>query len=569
MGGSEVTGRGQSTVLGVALLFAIVIAVSVSVVLVGTHALDQRQQETSMESVRASFQQLDASISQVATGSQQRASVPSLDGTGARVQGDRGHVTINVSDGSGGNCTVVDADLGRIVYEEGGRVVAYQGGGVFERTVGSDGSTVVSPPEVQYRSRGGQPTLSLPLVLLDGSGAGDDLSLERVEQSDRFPAGACPSPNPIPDGRTVTVAIESDFYRAWGAVFERWGVADTEYDHGAAQVKIRLNGASDAGGGDGPVGPLVSLSSPVRLDPQSQFDSYDSTAGTYGSQTPGEATVYVDGDVKLKAEGTIRGDLNATGDVELRPQAEVTGTVYHGGSLTTGASAAYGEEEAVSPHVPAVENLDATIDSRVDEFSNPSNNDNADQATTVSNLQTGSCSSSCTLPEGDYYIPGFRHDGTLYLEPDGGQITIAVPDGFDVATDSTVEVVGDGRVVVYGQGDTDLERSEIGDTTDDDATQFWLYQRTDTHTKLGPQLEYVGVVHAGPTGEVEISSNPHGDIYGAVLGSVSEAEAARAIHYDRALDGVNPATDGGDDDDDDSGGVAYLHVSATTVEAET
>ncbi|WP_226010300.1 DUF7289 family protein [Halomicrobium salinisoli] len=565
MGGREKRGRSQSSVLGVALLFAIVIAVSVSVVLVGTQALEQRQQATSTESVRASFQQLDASLTQVATGSQRRASVPTLDGTNAKVQGNHGHVTINVSDGSGGNCTVVDADLGRVVYEGGGSMLAYQGGGVFERTAGADGSRVVSAPEIRYQDRGGTPTLSMPLVLVDGSAAGTEFAFERAGRADRFPTASCPSPNPIPDGRNVTVTVESEFYRAWGTVFERQGDGDLEYDHDERRVTVRLGSAGGSGaGGDGPVGPLVSTSGELQLDPQSQFDSYDSDDGPYASQSPGEATVYADGDLTLKAEGTIRGDLNATGDVELRPQAEVTGTIYHGGSLTTRAGTAYGDEERVAPRIPTVADRDDEIDSRVTEIS--SENNNSDESSNITKLRNRGCSPSCTLPEGEYYVPGFDHSGTLYLEPEGGQIAIAAPDGLNVVPGSTIEVVGDGRVVVYSQGDTDIEQSRVGDTTDDDATQFWLYQRSDTHTRLGPQLQYVGVVHAGPDGEIRISSNPHGDIYGAVLGSVSEAEAARAIHYDRALvDAGRGGGYGGGGGD----GVAYLHVTTTTVEAES
>nr|WP_225334688.1 hypothetical protein [Halomicrobium urmianum] len=87
------------------LLFAIVIVVSVTVVVVGAQALEDRQQATSMESVRASFQRLDADLAQVVSGSKESVSMANLGDGRARVQSGKGNVTVQITDPDGASPT--------------------------------------------------------------------------------------------------------------------------------------------------------------------------------------------------------------------------------------------------------------------------------------------------------------------------------------------------------------------------------------------------------------------------------------------------------------------------------
>nr|WP_226023365.1 hypothetical protein [Halomicrobium salinisoli] len=549
------------------LLFAIVIAVSVTVVVVGGQALEDRQQATSMEGASTSFQRLDADLAQVASGSQQQVSVPDLgDGT-ATVQGDRGRVRVNVSDGSN-TCPVVNATLGRVVYESGDRTLAYQGGGVFERTAGTSESAVISAPPVQYKDSNGAPTLSLPIVLVNGSTTGD-ASFQRVGKAEQFPNGDCDIENPIPEDATIEVTVESEFYRAWETVIERQGI-DADADDGEVNFSIEGGGSS---GSSGLRSGLISTgSNEVNLRPQFKVDSYDSGNGTYENQSSGNATAFVDTDVTVSADATINGSLRSTGDVHLNDSAEVNGTIYHNGSFTNGSSTEFEDTVSPVPSTPSVENRDDTIDENVSDFTNANDNDD-DPATndTIERLKgnagTDCENNECKLGPGDYYVRDFSipSRGTLTLDPNGGDIEIAAPDGLELKANSTIEIVSDGQVTVYSAGDTRIKSRSNVTNADDDATRFRLWQRSNTTTKLKSQSTFVGVLHAGPTGQISMHSNQDGEIYGSVIGDVELAESGRPIHYDRALDDAGTIDD---DDNSTADGVVYFHTSTTTVESQ-
>ncbi|WP_226010301.1 DUF7289 family protein [Halomicrobium salinisoli] len=312
------------------LLFAIVIAVSVTVVVVGGQALEDRQQATSMEGASTSFQRLDADLAQVASGSQQQVSVPDLGSGTAKVQGDRGAITITVTDSSGHDCPVVDEEpLGRVVYEEGDRTLAYQGGGIFERTAGTDESAVVSAPPIQYQDRGGAPTLSLPLVVIDDKTTGNDVSFERVGKQEQFPRDSCSLENPIPDGSIISITVTSDFYQAWGEVFQQRTGETPSYDHSANKVTVEIKRSS---GSDETIDNALSMSSSTKITNSAGIDSYG--AGGYGSRWENNGgDVVVDGDIKIDSSGSpqIHGDVVATGKGKFTNEPDVYGKTILGG----------------------------------------------------------------------------------------------------------------------------------------------------------------------------------------------------------------------------------------------
>lgn len=206
--------RGQSETIGVVLLLAITVLGMGVVVAVGTGALETAQQSTAVDRSAQSMSLLDARTALVALGRADSQSV-SLAGSAEgryEVKPDTGRITVtretNTSTTEYANTT-----LGSVVYENGDRTIAYQGGGVWKSY--DEGSTMVSPPEFNYQDA----TLTLPIVRVGGGSSavsGGPTAKVRANsgETDRavFPNETLS--NPLSNG-TVTVTVHSEYYRGW------------------------------------------------------------------------------------------------------------------------------------------------------------------------------------------------------------------------------------------------------------------------------------------------------------------------------------------------------------------
>lgn len=389
-----------------------------------------------MEGATASFQQLDADLAQVASGSQQRVSMANLGGGNAKVQGGRGHVMINVSDGSGTNCTVVDADLGRVVYERAGQTLAYQGGAVFLRTGESANGTVVSPPPFQYRSRNGEPTLSLPLVLVEGSAGSDDLTLERASHRTRFPGASCPSlssartDNPMEYGQQIRIEITSDFYRAWGRAFEQATGEDPAYDDSAAQVEVELTRADTRS----PVtaGITTSEVTELKVDNHAWIGSYDSREKTHAPYTTGSGgDLHVRGEYNPSGNISVEGNVIATGRGKFDPNTDPPRNHVEGRTIL-GQTA--GEQTEVNGRTEFRDVFSTKDDLHVDGASNTS----GERAHFEGDVYVGGNVTHFAKAhvEGDLYVQGdVAFNNSVMVDGD-------VVAGGDVVNDSDTPIVG-------------------------------------------------------------------------------------------------------------------------------
>ncbi|MFB6117633.1 hypothetical protein [Halosegnis sp.] len=242
--------RAQSAPLGVALLLGLTILGTTAVVVFGSAALTDTQEQSALARAEQTMTLFDSQAAQVALGDSSVQTVDFGHGDGSyQVDDTAGSVSIVQldcdDDGDNGadydfindNLGEDDAyilsprSLGAVTYEStSGDTMAYQGGGVWKRTK-RGGAVMVSPPEFHYRGA----TLTLPLILTRGSGAGSGGVSASVtaptgptpvfpDSSDSFPSsspdcGGEPYENPITDG-TVIVRIESEYARAWGRYFE-------------------------------------------------------------------------------------------------------------------------------------------------------------------------------------------------------------------------------------------------------------------------------------------------------------------------------------------------------------
>ena len=223
-------GRGQSEVIGTALLLGITILSIALIVSIAGSALDSTQDTTNLESAEHAMSQLDSRAALVALGRTESQSVAmgrARDGS-YRVDEDAGWIRItHVNQTPGNNVEIYNGTLGAMIYEHDGRSVAYQGGGVW-RTDSDEGSVLVSPPEFHYRGE----TLTIPIIQVRspngaGSASGDVTArLQRdttsapiyPHETELYPNNE-PYSNPIQNG-SLRVTVHSQYYDAWGTFFD-------------------------------------------------------------------------------------------------------------------------------------------------------------------------------------------------------------------------------------------------------------------------------------------------------------------------------------------------------------
>lgn len=266
--------RGQSEVIGVALLLGFVIVGTFAVVALGDAALTDTQSNSESARAEQSMTLFDSQAAQVALGDSDVQTVNlgrsdasySIDSNAGEISiiqldCDDNDTNDDGDDEAGGAPTddlTTDDDayimnptsLGALIYNTDDGELAYQGGGVW-RTSEGGGSVMVSPPEFHYRGA----TLTLPVVLTRGSGGGSGSVSTRITSTTRairiFPDSAegfpdrCwedgeePFQNPISDGEVI-VRIQSRYYEAWGRYFSTRTDGQVTYDHDSEIVEVEL-----------------------------------------------------------------------------------------------------------------------------------------------------------------------------------------------------------------------------------------------------------------------------------------------------------------------------------------
>jgi hypothetical protein len=232
--------RGVSNVLGLVLLFAIVIAGVVVVVTVGVTALDATRGELDTGRAEKALTQFDSRSAMVALGgtSHQGVDLAAADGVGYGVDPEAGWMNVTAhNETADEHKTLVNATLGAVVYGSGDESIAYQGGGVWQRT--ESGVRMLSPPEFHFRDQ----TLTLPIITVDGDRSiGGSAEVTRAGPSTiHYPNASTDDnfTNPLDSGQ-VNVTVHSEYYEAWGGYFEQRTQGNVSYDHEAETARIEL-----------------------------------------------------------------------------------------------------------------------------------------------------------------------------------------------------------------------------------------------------------------------------------------------------------------------------------------
>jgi hypothetical protein len=214
------TTRAVANPVGVILILGMTILSVGALLTVGGAVVDDTRADAEHSQMENSMSAFSSKASLVGLGESghQRFSLGRVSQGQVDVREDAGRVHVKIQR-NGTNETVRETSMGAVVYENDGREIAYQGGGVWARQ--GDFSRMLSPPEFHYRAE----TLTFPIINVTGDGAasGDIRGTVRsdTEAQQWYPDDSEEDfDNPLTNG-TVYVEIESEYCRGWQSFFER------------------------------------------------------------------------------------------------------------------------------------------------------------------------------------------------------------------------------------------------------------------------------------------------------------------------------------------------------------
>ncbi len=584
--------RGQTETIGLILVFGMVLAGAALIVTFGAVAIEDTQGTLSETRAQKAMTQFDSKSALVALGNSQTQSiiVPLRGMENLEVKPGAGTMTIEVNKIGGPTQHNETWSLGAFVFESGEMNIAYQGGGVWRKRGTTNESVMVSPPEFHFRNG----TLTLPVITIDGP----DSVTERVSVSHKitdswYPdqSASPPRANPL-DNHKVELTVQSEYYKGWGRYFEERTDGEVTYNHSNNEVTIELLtpiGSAKLNAATASLAANGSFKLLGRADTFCGNDAYvnsyngSNTPDDYCDQAPGnegppmdrqpgiEGDVIYGKDVDIDVgTGTsnLYGDLTGGQDVIVSGssgsgQPDVWGNITYGnncivnpGGLCSNRVIKPGATASPGTGIPTAPRINGYVNAMVDDIE--SDNDNLDPGIPISGAANGSISWSggtATLEEGRYHlerlsIPGGGSGNTLFLEPNGGEISIAIEDDIHVERRGTIKVQGNGTVKIFIEGeegseydgwDMNLEKQSAITNDGDDAPQFRVIGKDDLQAQIGggqggPQkAKYVGVIYAPPdptgSGLVKIDG---GVIYGGVLTGTTTLNKG-SVHYDEAL----------------------------------
>lgn len=561
--------RGQTSVLGIVLIVGITVFGVTGILIYGATALNDSQDQSEIEATAQAMSQLDSRFSVVALGGadHQQAEVPLSNGESLVIDEDRGWMNVSAWNRTTDEYryTVSNETLGALVYEKDGTTIAYQGGGVWKRER-SGGSALVSPPEFHYRASGGQdPTLTIPVVVLRGSGSSSGKVRASYDTTvKKFPDPGNPDRmNPLEDIR-MQITVHSEFYRAWGTFFEQRVGGSVTYNH---ERKLAILSLEQGLAEQEVRGGVVSTSSGYVLEfgQQALIDSYNSTVGPYGSGQDG-ARVIAAGDVDLGQGAEIKGDLITGGSLHFSGGGgqRVYGNLTYGDDPPSDPSKIDGDIfDGANPTIPR--SVGWLVTARGEEFS--TSNDNADPPI---NNDTLDCTGGCTLTAGQYYLDNLElgTDEELTIDTTSGDVQIYVDGDVRLQQDtSSINVTGTHAARFYVDKDLEIKRGSVT-TPGDRASAMWIYMRPGAGAELH-DAHFEGVIFGPGTGAqsgVRIKVKNQNEIFGGIVGYIPDdgedgIGQDDRVHFDEALATADPL----DPYSEEARTVTFMHITVNRI----
>jgi len=569
--------RGVTPVLGFVLLVGLVSIVSVGLLVAAGSVTDDSRQKAETERVEIAFQKLDDQVDSIARG---QASTRTFDfdlpegGNGAIQKKNTGRLVIerrNLTIGS--STTIVSRSLGSIVYEGDRATYAYQAGAIWRGTRNS--TVLVSAPPFSYSTnkRGFEPTLTLPLPSTAG---------KRRLASEALRLTANETISPLNDvtvihSDLVVLQIKSEQYVGWAEYFNATvGSQGVSVDHANETATVEMVVPTRAP----PVrGGVISgaTAETLKLKQDSRVDSYNSSDGSGYSGGENDTRIIAGGDVKMKQNTTVEGNLEVDAEITFGQNATIEGGLAHSNKIDyTGPASS-----TLADHVDGWTNDNATVGERtsvggvIDQNIAlvRDNNDN-DGTSNVSGRDLVFSGGRSRLGSGAYLLDEIDLDSkTLVLDTTGGPIDIVVLNKTQLDGTGKIEVVGSGRVNIYLDSETGTKDVKMFDDStvtvpDDRAPQFWLYMDPDAEARLRQRASFTGVIYGpgrgtSPGTEIDMSTSNNIHVFGGVVGDVEPITQEVRIHYDEALATATPIQTA-----TSIPRLTFLHVSVHNIDIE-
>ena len=577
--------RAQSSVIAVVLLIGLTVTGATAVLVVGSDALSDTQRSANVDSAENALSQIDAKASRVAAGSNNTEMLTVADsGDGETyVEPNAGFVNVTMENETTGELqqVLLNESLGKVVYEVDGEEIAFQGGGVWRKT--GNGGRMVSRPDVHYRGGSQEsPTATIPLTLIEGANSsGDELTISDNGTGLRFPIRDDDDrSNPILKGR-INMTVQSDYYLAWGDYLEQLTGGVATYDHDENEVSVVLVSPRDRENiqqGLFQTGTDTDLEISGSGD-ASTVDSYNSSEASYDDQNSSNGSIRTAGHVKISSNGEIYGDLVGGGEVTIQASsAKVTGNVSYGRRGSPFKEDVVQGWVAGNASVNSTPPISAYVKSRVESFSNSSNNDNNKVSSKFTNgdkLDFASNDNSITLPSESgttrqYYVSGdlaMTDDQNLTFDTSNGDIFVAVKNSLTMDEYANITVQGDNSVRFFILDDFTMDGQTSIYVPEHNSTRLWVYGTPETDVTFngngkGNSLVFVGALYAPTTGDGTggVSIDNYAEIYGGVVGGQTDISQG-SVHFDQALQNMDPLPT-----DETIPRVTHLHLSVNRVE---
>lgn len=579
-------GRGVSEVVAVVLLMAIVLLGMAAILFLGGAQLADDQDAVELEQVEQALTQFDDGAERVGPGgtTSQRVQLGLQANRGTLdVDENAGHITVEYRDEftEADERTVLETEMGELVYEYDGTTIAYQGGGVWRSD--GDGSLMVSPPEITNNEK----TLTLPVVKTTrGGSVHSDVRIDSVESKEKFPNATQNLTNKV-DAGVVTITIESQYYDAWAEYFREETNAVVRVPEEGKVVIFFFGSTFNLGNEAG----IIATSGPGELRVEgdgSYIDSYNSSQGPYSQTRDFEGVVKSAGNIDLFGGAEIRGDSESEGEILL-----------DGGSLITGDATVNDPEEDVEvsgdaeiegeiqegANVPILPPLDGIVEDRYNSVREADNNDNSEMYAIEDNSLVFS-NGEAELEPGEYFLENIEMENneTLTLNATNGDITIVV-ENYVVLDEGNIEITGeeDGGDVQMYIAAKESSGITVSGTGSEPADHFYadgdstvdIHNDTSHRFQILAPSDFTGAVRASQSDDPQIvgvilAPTPAEDasqfivrdaeLFGAVVTGNLTAENNGEVHFDRAIIGEDVPF--GQDSLLD-----YLYVSENEIEA--
>ena len=229
--------RGVSQVVGYVILLGMVVTGAIGVLVIGVPAIDSVTEDRDERQASIVLQDMDSEFASLSTSGGTSQAEIDLSSTNPRsyTLNRNGWLNVTVNDDS--KCAA-NMTLSSVRFNDGATTVAYEGGGVWRKHDG--GSAMVTAPTLQYR--GG--SIDVRLVNVTGNfERGNNRARLRPASSQartfsirqQLGTGDCVRPN------NVTLAVQSDFYQAWGTYLSQEFETNATVHEGNQTAVIGLN----------------------------------------------------------------------------------------------------------------------------------------------------------------------------------------------------------------------------------------------------------------------------------------------------------------------------------------